>query len=64
MSGHASPRREGPSGRVIESGPDQTTTDGQSFLVIENPTAPETAIFLDERATPGGWKVEAMPGAP
>ncbi|WP_354700199.1 hypothetical protein [Paraconexibacter sp. AEG42_29] len=52
-----------PSGKVFASGPDRSTTDGESFLIMENPTAPETVVFLKENAAAGDWKVEPLEGS-
>ncbi|MCU0308644.1 MAG: hypothetical protein MUE51_12925 [Thermoleophilia bacterium] len=52
-----------PSGRVFESGPNPGTTDGSTFIIVENPQSNETSIFLAEDAAPGDWKVEALPGS-
>jgi hypothetical protein len=39
------------------------TSDGRTFLIAENPEAPETSLFLPPQSAPGDWRVEALPGS-
>ncbi len=52
-----------PSGRVIESAAGPGNTDNATYLLVENPEAPVTSIFLPTQSAPGDWKVEALPGS-
>lgn len=52
-----------PSGVVIESGPGNAMTDNKTYMMLENPEAPETSIFLPPQAAAGDWKIEALPGS-
>lgn len=52
-----------PSGKVIESGSGPGMTDNQSYLLLENPDAPITTIFLPKTSAPGDWKVEPQAGS-
>lgn len=52
-----------PSGKTFQSGPNAQTSDGESFLIVENPEEPETSVFLSKDAVDGGWKVQAQPGS-
>jgi hypothetical protein len=52
-----------PSGRTFTSTDKEVATDKQTFLIVENPTMNETSVFLGKTATPGAWKVEALPGS-
>lgn len=52
-----------PSGKTFQSGPNPQTSDGESFLIVENPEEPETSVFLSKDAVEGGWKVRAQEGS-
>ncbi len=52
-----------PSGRTFESGPNPGTTDGSTFVIVENPQSNETSVFLRADSAAGDWKVEALPGS-
>ncbi|MBJ7330645.1 MAG: hypothetical protein JHC95_12170 [Solirubrobacteraceae bacterium] len=52
-----------PSGLVIESGSGNAMTDNKTYMMLENPEAPETSIFLPPQAAAGDWKIEALPGS-
>ncbi|MTD46084.1 hypothetical protein GKE82_17780 [Conexibacter sp. W3-3-2] len=52
-----------PTGRTFQSGPDAQTTDNATFLIVENPEAPETSVFFSKDAVAGGWKVRALEGS-
>lgn len=52
-----------PTGRTFESGPNPGTTDGSTFIIVENPQSNETSVFLRANSAAGDWKVEALPGS-
>lgn len=55
-----------PSGRVIassRSGSRPAASDRRTYIIFENRDTNETSVFLGRNATPGVWKVQALPGS-